>query len=60
MFGTTILKMRQKREWILKLHLNTTDSYYLGSKYSEKYMFIHIKMVCVNDGPAYSFWPVPE
>ena len=52
--------MHQKREWILKLHLNITDFYYLGSKHSEKYMFIHIDMVGVNDGPAYIFWPMPE
>ena len=55
-FGTTILKMRQKRERILKFSV----SYYLGSKHSEKYMFIHINMVGVNDGPAYSFWHMPE
>ena len=23
-------------------------------------MFIHINMVGVNDGPAYSFWPMSE
>ena len=33
---------------------------YLGSKHSEKYIFIHMNMVGVNDGPAYSFWPMPE
>ena len=44
--------MRQNRECILKFNVNIRDSYYLGYKNSDKYMFIHINIVGVNDGPA--------
>ena len=58
--GQPFLNCARRGSESSNFHPNITDSYYLGSKHSEKYLFIHINMVSVNNWPAYSFCGTPE